>query len=150
MPARLKWPIIIISALVVLFLAYRFYFVTVVNPRVVEELHTEPQGTRAARVMLLSLPDGKQIPVNYLMEGNKVFAGADGRWWQVFTGEGIPVIMLIKGQELKGHGIVILDNQPYVDDVFSRLRPAAPDWLPDWLNGKLVEITIKEKDAEHD
>ena len=94
--------------------------------------------------------DGKQIPVNYLLEGNKVFAGADGRWWHVFEGEGIPVTMLIKGQELKGHGIVILDNQPYVDDVFSRLRPAAPEWLPDWLNGKLVEITIKEKDLEHD
>ena len=146
----LKWLIILISVLVVLFLAYRTYFAMVVNSSVIEELFTEPQGARAARVMLLGLPDGKQIPVNYLSEGNKVFAGADGGWWRAFTGEGIEVTMLIKGQELKGHGVVILDNQSYVDDVFSRLRPTVPEWLPDWLNGKLVEITLKEKKPTHD
>jgi hypothetical protein len=45
-------------------------FVTVVNPFVVEELYADPQGTKATPVMLLGLPDGKQIPVNYLLEGN--------------------------------------------------------------------------------
>ena len=29
-----------------------------------------------------------------------------------------------------------------IDDVFARLRPAAPEWLPDWLNGKLVVISL--------
>jgi hypothetical protein len=59
-PERPKWPIIIMSMLVILFLAYRFYFVTVVNPLVVEELYADPQGTKATPVMLLGLPDGKR------------------------------------------------------------------------------------------
>ena len=30
-------------------------------------------------------------------------------------------------------------------DVFARLRPRAPGWLPAWLNGKLVVITLQSE-----
>ena len=50
-----------------------------VNPGVAEELRAEPDGDRAQKVMLLTLPSGREIPVNYLREGDRVYAGADGR-----------------------------------------------------------------------
>ena len=34
------------------------------NPGVVRELIEDPEGERAARVMLLTLPSGRRIPVN--------------------------------------------------------------------------------------
>ena len=52
--------------------------------------------------------------------------------------------MIIRGLEFRGHGRVVLDDPTYVEDVFSRLRPTVPEWLPDWLNGKLVVITLTE------
>jgi len=42
------------------------------------------------------------------------------------------------------YAVVVLDDQAYVDDVFSRLRPTVPKWLPDWLNGKLVVVTLSD------
>ena len=91
--------------------------------------------------MLLTFPDGRQLPVNYLREGDKVFAGADGRWWRAFRDGGAPVTMLIQGQTLSGHATLELDDQAYIDDVFARLRPAA-SWVPQWLDAKLVVITL--------
>ena len=38
-----------------------------------------------------------------------------------------------------------MDDRANIDDVFARLRPKAPDWLPDWLNGMLVVITLDTK-----
>ena len=67
--------------------------------------------------------------------------GIDGLWWRVFQGEGSRVQMEINDQIVTGTGVVILDDPARVDDVFSRLRPTVPDWLPRALNGKLVEIT---------
>ena len=49
--------------------------------------------------------------------------------------------MEINDRIVTGTGIVILDDPVRVDDVFSRLRPTVPEWLPRALNGKLVEIT---------
>ncbi|MEL0047831.1 MAG: hypothetical protein VW867_04220 [Gammaproteobacteria bacterium] len=106
------------------------------------EIKTNPQGDRAARTMIVTLADGRIYPVNYLREGDRVFMGIDGRWWRVFQGQGQSVDMLIKNQRLSGHGRVVLDNQEYVDQVFARLRPKAPSWLPAWLNGKLVVIEL--------
>ena len=40
------------------------------NPRVSAELREDPRGQRAQRVMLLTLPDGQVLPVNYLREGD--------------------------------------------------------------------------------
>ena len=115
------------------------------NARVVADMMANPQGERAARSMLITLANGDEYPVNYLHEGNLVFMGIDGRWWREFVGEGQPVTMWIKGDIYVGHAKTVLDDQAYVDDVFSRLRPTAPAWLPDWLNGKLVVITLTEE-----
>ena len=41
-----------------------------------------------------------------------------------------------------------LDDPDYIKDIFSRLRPTVPKWLPDALNGKLVVITLKEPAGE--
>ena len=137
----LKWSAIVIAILLVMFIGMWVYNGAIVNARVVEELISEPLGARADKVMLLGLPSGKQIPVNYLREGDKIFAGADGSWWREL--DGVEVSVIIQGEKINGHAVTILDDPEYTHDVFSRLRPAAPSWLPDWLNGKLVEITVK-------
>lgn len=133
---------LVVAAMLVTFAGYYAYTTLVVNPKVAEELRLEPQGDRAARVMLLTISDEKVIPVNYLQEGDTVYVGADGPWWREFRSPGAPVELFVKGEQLKGHASVVLDDQAFVDDVFARLRPAAPAWLPDWLNGKLVVIEI--------
>ena len=113
------------------------------NARVAEDIRQNPEGARAAKTMLLTMADGRMYPVNYLHEGNKVFMGIDGRWWRDFVGEGQPVSMFIKGETYEGHAVTKLDDQDYIKDIFSRLRPTVPKWLPDALNGKLVVITLK-------
>jgi hypothetical protein len=138
-----KWFPIVVGALAVLVIAYVIYTQAVVNPRVAEELKSNPQGARAERAMLLTFPDGRVLPVNYLWEGNKVFAGSDGRWWRAFQGDGAPVSVFIKGQTMTGHATLELDDQAYIDDIFSRLRPAA-SWVPEALDAKLVVITLDE------
>jgi hypothetical protein len=86
--------------------------------------------------------------VNYLREGNLVFMGIDGRWWRAFVDGDAPVQTLIRGERLRGLARVVLDDQAYVDEIFARLRPKAPSWLPAWLNGKLVVITLDTKPNE--
>lgn len=39
----------------------------------------------------------------------------------------------------------MLDDPEYTAAVFARLRPKTPKWLPSWLNGKLVIITVAEE-----
>ena len=48
--------------------------------------------------------------------------------------------MLIQNQRLLGHAV--LDDPQFVAEVFARLRPKVPGWLPAWLNGKLVVIEL--------
>ena len=112
------------------------------NALVIAEIQTNPGGERAARSMVITLADGRVYPVNYLREGNLVFMGIDGRWWRAFQGAGQQVEMLIQGQRLTGLAKVELDDQAYIGEIFARLRPKVPSWLPDWLNGKLVAITL--------
>lgn len=138
----LKWIVIGVLIVCVVFIGYRIFGSDAVNVRVAEDIRANPQGERAKRAMLVTLADGRMYPVNYLREEGLVFMGIDGRWWREFVGEGQPVAMLIQGQKLTGHATTILDDPEYTEDVFSRLRPTAPDWLPDWLNGKLVVITL--------
>ena len=144
----MKW--ILISIAVVVGIAVLFYlgglayYSLVVNDRVTKELTEHPNGERADIVMLMTLPDGRQIPMNYLREGNQVFAGADGRWWRALRAGDVPVTLLIKGEELNGKARVILDDPAYTDDVFKRLRPNVPKWLPDWLNANLIVIDLEE------
>ena len=112
------------------------------NVQDVAEIQTNPQGERAACTMVITLADGRIYPVNYLREGNLVFMGIDGRWWRVFVDGDASAQMLIQGQRLSGHARVVLDDQAYVDEIFARLRPKAPSWLPAWLNAKLLVITL--------
>ena len=81
-----------------------------VNPRVLAELQTNPQCERAAIAMQITLPDGKQLPVNYLREGNIVYMGVDGFWWRQLLSNDAPVSLLIKGQVLTGRASVVLDD----------------------------------------
>ena len=74
--------------------------------------------------------------------------GIDGRWWREFVGAGQPVSMYIRGETLTGHAVAKLDDPAYTADIFSRLRPTAPAWLPDWLNGKLVVITLSSDTSD--
>ena len=112
-----------------------------VNTRVMNEIRSEPFGERARKTMIVTLEDGRVYPVNFLREDGRVYMGIDGLWWRVFQGEGSRVQMEINDQIVTGTGVVILDDPARVDDVFSRLRPTVPEWLPRALNGKLVEIT---------
>jgi hypothetical protein len=127
---------------VVLVGGYALYATKVANPRVMVELRSNPNGGPAQRVLLLTLADGTTFPVNYLREGDRVYVGADGGWWRNFRGGGAPVTVYIRGSSLTGHAMAVLDDAAYTHEVFARLRPAAPKWLPDWLNGVLVVITL--------
>jgi hypothetical protein len=135
--------LIVLATLTLLIVGYGFYVTSIGNSGVVAELKQNPMGERAERAMLLTFPDGKTIPVNYLREDNRVYAGADGAWWRAFEGEGATVTLLIQGEALTGHATVELGDQEFIDDVFSRLRPTVPEWLPDWANGKLVIVDLK-------
>ncbi len=138
----LKWVVIVVCLVLGVFIGYRVATLDDRNAKVAEDIRNNPDGDRAKRSMLLTLADGTMYPVNYLKEDPLVFMGIDGLWWREFRGDGAPVTMLIRGEELSGHAKVVLDDQAYVDDIFARLRPTAPAWLPDWANGKLVVITL--------
>lgn len=140
----LKWLLIVLAVLVVAFLALRLLFGLFANPRVIEELQTDPQGERAGIVMLLTLPDGRILPVNYRREGDQVFAGADGRWWRALREGDVPVTVTIRGETLPGRARVVFDDPEYKRDVFARLRPNVPKWLPSWLDAQLVVIDLEE------
>lgn len=132
--------------LLVLFGGYVLFAIFVGNPGVVKELRDNPQGERAGIVMLLTF-GGRTLPVNYLRENDTVFVGADGPWWREFRDPGAPVQVSIRGETLVGHAHVVLDDPQYTAEVFARLRPRAPAWLPDWLNGKLVVIKLLRNPA---
>ena len=114
------------------------------NQRVERELRADPEGSTARRVMMVSLPDGRSLPVNYLREDELVFIGVDGFWWRQFTGEGQAVEMFIRGELVNGHAKAVLDRPAYVSEIFKRLRPKVPAWLPSWLNGKLIVIEVSD------
>ena len=143
----MKWVLIALVAVIVtpatLYLGVLAYYNLVGNDRVAVELRADPEGERANIVMLLTLPGGRVLPVNYLREGNQVFAGADGRWWKALRDGDVPVEVMIKGEQLSGKARVVLDDPEYTREVFSRLRPSAPKWLPDWLNAYLVVIDLE-------
>lgn len=134
---------LVIALLVFSLLSVAYLYQTqVVNPRVLTELHENPTGPRALRAMLLTISEDQTYPVNYLRENELVFAGIDGGWWRDIKPTGHPVSMLIQGKTYSGTAIVVLDDPEYTAAVFDRLRPKAPKWLPSWLNGKLVVITL--------
>ena len=96
--------------------------------------------------MLISLPDGRELPFNYLREGEMVYMGVDGLWWRLFADEAKSVTLLIRGETLTGRARAILDDPAHTTDVFSRLRPTAPTWLPGRMGGVLVEIALDSEE----
>jgi hypothetical protein len=137
----------IIAVVLMLLLSVAFfYYERIENPRVTEALQQDPDGERAGIVMLLTLPSGRSLPVNYLREGGLVFAAADGRWWHEFDGGAAPVSVWIRGEALQGSARAVRDDPEYVADVFSRLRPNAIKGF-----GTLIEIRLAaEPDSQPD
>ena len=122
---------------------FRLYFEQIANPLAVRELTEHPEGARAQRVMLLTLPSGRQIPVNYLREGGMVYAAADGRWWRELEGTGAPVTVLVRGEMLEGTARAVTDDPAYTKRVFAKLRPNAIEGF-----GTLVEIRLDDVQSE--
>lgn len=110
-----------------------------VNPTEdIAELKANPDGALAAKVMALTLPDGETIAVNYARDGDKVYAGCDGRWWRQLRAPGAKVSMLIKGEELTGTAVAIEDDSERGEFVLKQVRP---DFYKMTL-GIPIEITI--------
>ena len=143
----MKWVAVGVGAIALLAGGFVLFGVLIANPRVIEELRSSPHGDRARKVMLLTLPSGRTIPVNYLREGEFVYAGADGRWWRELRGDGVEVVLEVMGETFRGHARAVEDDPEHTRDIFSRLRPTVPSWLPDWLNAVLVEIRLPAEPA---
>ena len=107
------------------------------NSGVVRELREDPQGERAQKVMLLALPSGKALPVNYLRDGDTVYAAADFPWWRELRGGGGRGSVLIRGETLPGHVRAVEDDPELRASVFARLRPSAPGFT-----GTLVVVEL--------
>lgn len=125
----MRWLVLGLAAVLVLGVGYALFMVQVANPRVVRELREDPQGERAKKVMLLTLPSGKAIPVNYLRDQDTVYAAADGPWWRELREGGGRGSVLIQGETLRGQMRAELDDRELRDSVFERLRPTAPRFL---------------------
>jgi hypothetical protein len=76
----MKWAALAVVVVAVLLLGGVVIYPWVNNPRVIRELRENPDGARAHKVMLLTLPSGKALPVNYLRDGDTVYAAADFPW----------------------------------------------------------------------
>jgi hypothetical protein len=139
----MKWILIGTLLLAVVVVGIAIYSNWIANPRVAAELEASPEGDRAEKVMLLTLPNGRTVPVNYLREGQTVYAGADGPWWRGLRRRGARVELLIQGEHVIGHAVAIEDDPEHTRAVFERLRPTVPRWLPDWLDAVLVEIRLQ-------
>lgn len=133
----MKYVLIAMGLLAALVGSYAVYMNRLANPGVERELRENPDGERAGKVMLIALPSGRTLPVNYLREGDTVYAAADGRWWRELRGEGAPVELLVRGETLAGRGRAIRDDPDHRSAVFDRLRPNAPK-----LFGTLVQIDL--------
>jgi hypothetical protein len=133
----MKWLGIFLVGGVALLVGGAFAYSSWTNPRVIRELREDPQGERAQKVMLLTLPSGKALPVNYLRDGDTVYAAADFSWWRELRGKGGRGSVLIRGETLHGHIRVVEDDPELRESVFARLRPTAPRWM-----GTLVVIEL--------
>ena len=140
----MKWIAVAGGVIVVLVVAMPlmiFVYGRMVNPGVEEELRNDPSGERAQKVMIITLPSGRQIPVNFLREDGRVYAGADGWWWKELREGPREVTVFVRGETLSGRARAITDQPGYTKDVFRRLRPTA---LPGF--GTLVEILLDPDD----
>lgn len=132
-----KWIGIAVVGLAAIVVAGPLYYAYVMNPKVEQELRDDPDGERARKVMLITLPSGRTLPVNYLREGDTVYAGADGSWWKELRGDGGRGEVLVRGETLAAHMRAVEDDPELRDSVFARLRPTAPRWT-----GTLVVVEL--------
>lgn len=132
----------IILASIFLLIAIVIYLINSYNKRVVEELNSNPNGERAGKVMLITFPSGRSTPVNYLHEGNTIFAASDFNWWKSIEVEGTVLGLYIQGANLRGVARVSTDSE-YTFEVFERLRPDAPQWASRMIGAKLVVIELE-------
>ena len=133
----MKITAIIFAGLIIIVVGYVIVSATILNPRVIRDLETNPDGERARKAMALTLPSGKTIPVNYWRDQDRVYAAADFPWWRQLTGEGGRVSVLVRGERLEGQARAVVDDPELRSSVFERLRPTAPTWT-----GTLVEIQL--------
>ena len=136
-----KWTAVILVTGVAAYIAFMLF---VMNPIVLDQIKTEPDSEMAGEALALTLASGKEIPVNYLKEGDTVFVGADGPWWREFQNGPTPVALVIKSENYQGLATVVLDDPEYTESIFKRLRPTQPDWLPEWMKGKLIVIKLTQ------
>ncbi len=125
----MKWVWIGVGAPLALVVAFGAYQSLWANPRAIRELREDPQGGRARKVMLLTLPSGKSLPVNYLRDGKTVYAAADFPWWRELKEGGGRGSVLIQGETHHGFIRVEQEDETLRDSVFERLRPTAPRFL---------------------
>jgi len=57
----------------------------------------------------------------------------------------VPVEVLVRVATVRGPARGVLDDPDDERDVFARLRPNVPKWLPEWLDGHLVVIELDEE-----
>jgi hypothetical protein len=133
--------LICVGTLVVAVPLALFFYAQVRNPQVVQDLRQNPTGARADQVMLITLPSGRELPVNYLREGERIYAGADGRWWKELGDGDALVRVWVRGAEYDARARAVVDDPAYTKGVFSRLRPTA---VPGF--GTLIEIRLNPLD----
>ena len=104
------------------------------------ELRANPQGELAQQVMILTLPDGEDIPVNYVREEDLVYTGADGFWWRQLRGDGARVSMFIKGEDLAGLGRAVEADKDRAREILAKVRPGFERFSP----AVPIEIKIDE------
>lgn len=132
----MKWIAILVALLATGLGAAKLY-VDSSNSKVVKELSGNPNGERARKVMLLTLPSGKSLPVNYLRDGDTVYAAADFPWWRELEKGGGRAKMLVRGEHLAGQIRAERNDPKLRDSVFDRLRPTAPRFA-----GTLIVIEL--------
>ena len=120
---------IVVASLIGLILGFALYQTYITNPGVIRELMDNPDGATAGRVMLINLPSGKMLPVNYLHKHDKYWAAADGRWWRELREPGLDLAVIVRGKTLKMQAIAIEHDDKLTDEIFSELRPTAPRWV---------------------
>lgn len=107
------------------------------NRSVIDELTSSPQGDRAQRLLLLTLSDGREIPLRYLQLQQDVYVGAGGRWWRQFQTP-VQTHMLLRGQRVLVTASAVLDDAALHRRVFGELRNPWLARLPRWLGGGVL------------
>lgn len=143
----MKTTLLVAAAVAALLILFVLHTRLVQNPRVEAELARAPEGERAGRVLVLELPSGKTIPVNYWIDPAEtgrsiVYVASDFFWWRELRGVGAPVEIVLRGRRRTGWGRAIEDDPARRDRVYAGLRPTAPKWF-----GVLVEIVLEGEAA---